>query len=70
MVEESVGGLKEEEELLNSYPRAWEMNERTKEVYHNCSMIHFEVHSHEFKVRVVILVGIIDPLPRFSWVAF
>lgn len=46
------------------------MHERTKEVYYDCSMIHFEVHSHEFEVRVVILVGIIDPLLRFSWIAF
>ena len=46
------------------------MNERTKEVYYDCSVIHFEVHSHEFEVRVVILGGIIDPLPRFSWICF
>ena len=44
------------------------MNERTKEIYYNCSMVHFEVYSHEFEVRVVFLVGIIDPLPRFSWI--
>lgn len=44
------------------------MNERTKEIYFDCSIVHFEFHSHEFEVRVVILVGIIDPLPRFSWI--
>lgn len=32
--------------------------------------VHFEVHSHEFEARVVILVDIVDTLPRFSWIPF